>query len=170
MRGPGRAWFGALTMVLNVAGTLLIIVMALAVNADVIGRDLFDQPIAGVTEFLGLAIVAVVFLQMANTLREDRHIANDLIMAWVARRHVRTACAFYGLFHVIGGALMALIVWYVLPILVENYEGGYYKGTGGIVEIPVWPFLAVVVLGAAVSAIQYLLHAWREFRGVTAAR
>jgi hypothetical protein len=62
-----RSWFGIFTMVLNIVGTLLIIVMAVAVNADILGRELFNRPIAGVTEFVGLAIVAIVFLQMANT-------------------------------------------------------------------------------------------------------
>ena len=65
-------------MGLNVVGTVLIIVMAAAVNLDVFGRDLFNSPVPGVTEFIGLAIVSVVFLQMANTLREDRHVSNDL--------------------------------------------------------------------------------------------
>ena len=159
-----RSWFGALTTVLNVAGTLLIIVMALAVNADIIGRELFSRPIAGVTEFLGLSIVAVVFLQMSNTLREGRHVKNDLIMAWVAIRWPRVARFFYGLFHLIGALLMSLIVWYVVPIFRENYAGNFYKGTQGVVEIPVWPFMLVVLVGGAAVAIQYLLLAQGEFR------
>jgi TRAP-type mannitol/chloroaromatic compound transport system permease small subunit len=56
---------------------------------------------------------------------------------------------------------MAIIVIYVWPIVVENYEGGYYSGTAGVVEIPIWPFMAVVVLGAAATAVQFLIDAWR---------
>jgi TRAP-type C4-dicarboxylate transport system permease small subunit len=161
--GTRRSWFGAFTMGLNVIGTVLIIVMAAAVNLDVFGRDLFNSPVPGVTEFIGLAIVSVVFLQLANTLREDRHVSNDLIMAAIGIHWPRVAQAFYGLFHVIGAALMALIAWYVVPILVENYNGGYYKGTAGVVEIPVWPFMATVILGAVTTVVQYLLLARREF-------
>ena len=150
-------------MVLNVAGTILILVMAVAVNADIVGRELFKRPIAGVNEFIGLAIVAVVFLQMANTLRENRHVSNDLIMAWIGRTHPRVAHAFYGLFNLVGAVLMGFIVWYVIPILGENYAGDYYKGTAGIIEIPVWPFMAVVIAGAAVTVAQYLLFAARDF-------
>lgn len=150
-------------MVLNVVGTVLIVVMALAVNADILGREIFSRPIAGVTEFVGLSIVAVVFLQMANTLREDRHVANDLILAYVARKRPRVARFCYGVFHVIGALLMALIAWYVWPIFLENYEGDYYKGTGGVVEIPVWPFMTVVLIGACATVIQYLLLAQIEF-------
>lgn len=161
---PRRSWFGTVTMVLNVIGTVLIIAMALAVNADIFGRELFNQPIAGVTEFVGLSIVAVVFLQMANTLREERHVANDLIMAWVGRSRPRVARFFFALFHLIGALLMALIAWYVFPIFAESYRGDYYKGTAGVIEIPVWPFMFVVLVGAAATVIQYLLLAGQELR------
>ena len=159
---PPRSAFGIFTMALNVIGTVLIISMAIAVNADILGRDLFNQPVPGVTEFLGLSIVAVVFLQMANTLREDRHVSNDLIMASVATRWPRTALVFYALFHFIGAVLMALIVWFVIPTFVANYEGNFYKGTAGYIEIPVWPFMLTVLIGAITAMIQYVLLAARE--------
>lgn len=158
----GWSAFGAFTMVLNVIGTVLTLIMAVSVNADVLGRGLFNQPVPGVAEFLGLSIVAAVFLQMANTLRENRHVANDLIVAAVAVRWPRLAHACYALFHGIGAVLMALIVWYVIPIFRENYVGGYFKGTLGFVEIPVWPFMLVVLIGGAATLLQYLLLAWKE--------
>lgn len=161
---PPRSWFGAITVALNAVGTVLILVMAVAVNADIMGRELFNQPVPGVTEFLGLSIVAVVFLQMANTLREDRHVSNDLILAAVAKRRPRVAAFFYGVFHTIGAVLLGFIVWYVFPIFKENYEGGFYKGTGGVIEIPVWPFMLIVLIGGLATVGQYLILAWREYR------
>jgi TRAP-type mannitol/chloroaromatic compound transport system permease small subunit len=166
-RGAAR-WFGGFTMVLNVIGTVLILVMGVAVNTDILGRNLLNEPVPGVTEFVGLSIVAVVFLQMANTLREDRHISNDLIFKAIGATHPVVAHTFYGLFHLIGAVLMALILWYVWPILLDNYEGDYYKGTAGVVEIPVWPFMATVVVGAAATVVQYGLCAWAEFRNALA--
>jgi TRAP-type mannitol/chloroaromatic compound transport system permease small subunit len=161
--GPGRSWFGAITAALNIGGTILIIAMAVAVNADVLGRDLFNHPIAGVNEFLGLSIVAIVFLQMANTLRENRHVSNDIIMSAIGGRYPRVARAFYGLFHVIGAGLMLLIVWYVWPMFVEMYQAGYFQGTTGVIEIPIWPFVLPVIVGGIASMIQYLLLAGQEF-------
>jgi TRAP-type C4-dicarboxylate transport system permease small subunit len=165
-RSPGAAamGFGRFTVGLSLLGTLLIIIMMIAVNADIIGRDFFNRPIAGVTEFLGLSIVAVVFLQMANTAREGRHINNDLIMSAVARRNPRVAGLFYALFELVAAALFGLIVWFVWPNVVENYEGGYFKGTTGYIEIPLWPFRVIVLIGAAAAAIQHLLLAWRDLR------
>lgn len=161
-RASFRSWFGTFTALLNVAGTILIIAMAVAVNADVLSRDLFNKPIAGVNEFLGLSIVAVVFLQMANTLREGRHVANDIIMRAIGASHPRVACVFYGLFHLIGAGLMAFIVWFVSPMFMEMYRAGYYQGTLGVVEIPIWPFVLPVIIGGIASAVQYVLFACHE--------
>lgn len=155
------ARFRQFTQALNVAGTLLILVMAVAVNADIGGRDFFNHPIPGVNEFIGLSIVAVVFLQMSNTLLEDRHVSNDIFIRVIAETHPRLSAGIYAVFHAIGAALMAIIVVYVWPIVVENYQGEYYAGTAGVVEIPIWPFLSTVVVGAATTSIQFLLDAGR---------
>jgi TRAP-type C4-dicarboxylate transport system permease small subunit len=158
------SWFGTFTAALNFVGTVLIIVMAIAVNADVFGRNAFNQPIPGVNEFIGLSIVAVVFLQLANTLREGRHVSNDIIMQAIGVHHPRVAYAFYGLFNLIGAGLMLFIVWFVWPMVVEMYQAGYYKGTANVVEIPIWIFVAPVVIGGVATAIQYLLFAAYEFK------
>lgn len=157
---PSSSWFGTATRVLNVIGTVLILLMAVAVNADVAGRNLFNHPIPGVLEFVGLAIVAIVFLQMANTLREDRHVSNDILMQLIATSRPRLSSFFYALFYLIGAALMVLIVWFVWPVLIENYVGNYYKGTFGVIQIPTWPPLVAIIVGAAATAVQFLLLAW----------
>jgi TRAP-type C4-dicarboxylate transport system permease small subunit len=156
------AYFDWFTQALNIVGTVLILAMAVAVNADIIGRNGFNRPIAGVLEFIGLSIVAVVFLQMANTLREDRHVSNDVFIRMIAAAKPRLAAALYAAFNVVGAALMLMIVIYVWPIVRENYEGGYYAGTAHVIEIPIWPFMAIIVLGAATTMIQFLINSWRN--------
>lgn len=156
---PAPAYFRIVTQTLNIAGTMLILIMAVAVNADVLGRDLFNHPIPGVLEFIGLSIVAVVFLQMANTLHEGRHVSNDIFVHFFSATHPRLTAGLYAAFDLVGALLMAIIVIYVWPIVVENYQGEYYAGTAGVIEIPIWPFMAVIVLGATATTIQFLLQA-----------
>jgi TRAP-type C4-dicarboxylate transport system permease small subunit len=158
------SYFGIFTQALNIVGTVLILTMAIAVNADVIGRDAFNHPIAGVLEFIGLSIVAVVFLQMANTLREDRHVSNDVFIRMLAAARPRMATALHSVFHVIGALLMLMIVIYVWPIMAESYREGFYAGTANVVEIPIWPFQAVIILGAATTVVQFLVDAWHNFQ------
>ena len=50
------------------------------------------------------------------------------------------------------------------PIVRDDYEGGFYRGAAGIAEIPSWPFMAVVLIGAAVTCVQYLILAWRDLQ------
>jgi TRAP-type mannitol/chloroaromatic compound transport system permease small subunit len=167
--GPAAlAYFRLFTQVLNIAGTVLILLMALSVNFDVLGRNLFNKPIAGVNEFIGLSIVAVVFLQMANTLQEDRHVSNDIFIRLISGTHPRLSAGLYASFHFIGAALMAIVVIYVWPIVTENYRGGYYSGTAGIIEIPIWPFMLVIVVGAAATGIQFILDGWQLSRRAAA--
>jgi TRAP-type C4-dicarboxylate transport system permease small subunit len=160
--------FGTFTQFLNIIGTLLILVMAIAVNADVFSRNAFNHALPGVIEFIGLVIVAIVFLQMANTLREDRHVSNDILVQLIQPSHPRLASAFYATFYVIGAILMALIVWFVWPIFIENYTRGYYRGTAGLLELATWPFIAPIIIGSAATAVQFLLLAWRAWRRGTA--
>ena len=58
---------------------------------------------------------------------------------------------------------MGLIVWFVTPMFIEMYERGYYAGTAGVIEIPIWPFVLPVVVCGTVTAIQYVLLAGQEF-------
>ena len=160
---PWLSYFGTFTQALNIVGTVLILVMAIAVNADVVGRNAFNRPIAGVLEFIGLSIVAVVFLQLANTLREGRHVANDVFFRMIEMTRPRIAAALHAGFSIIGAALMLMIVIYVWPIMRDSYQGNFYAGTAGVIEIPIWPFQAVIVLGAAATVIQFLIDAWRNF-------
>ncbi len=159
---PRRSWFGTVTRVLNVIGTVLILVMAIAVNADVVGRDFFNHPIPGVLEFISWSIVAIVFLQMANTLREGRHVSNDILMSVVIRTRPRLAAGIFAAFDFTGAVLMTIIVIYVWPILKTHYVEGYYAGTAGVVEIPIWPFMTAILIGAVATAIQFLLDAWQD--------
>jgi TRAP-type C4-dicarboxylate transport system permease small subunit len=164
---PSASLFGRLTQALNVVGTLMILAMAVAVNADVLGRNLFDEPIPGVTEFLGLSIVAIVFLQMANTLREGRHVSNDLLTQLVRESSPRLHAAIYASFHAIGAFLMLLIAAYVWPIFWSNFTEGYFRGTAGLVEIPIWPFMAAVPIGSVATAIQFLILMVEDIRRAT---
>jgi TRAP-type C4-dicarboxylate transport system permease small subunit len=161
---PSRSVFGLFTQALNVVGTILILLMVVAVNADVIGRDFFNHPVSGVVEFLGLSIVAIVFLQMANTLREGRHVSNDLLLQLISRGRPRLEAAFYAAFNLIGAILFALIVIYVWPYFVQNWTNGYFRGTTGFVQIPIWPFMAALIVGSTATAIQFLILALHDLR------
>jgi TRAP-type C4-dicarboxylate transport system permease small subunit len=82
----------------------------------------------------------------------------------IAKSRPRLQAGIYSLFHAIGALLMLLIVIYVWPIFMQNYSGGYYRGTTGLIEIPIWPFMAAVLVGGAATGIQFLILTARDVR------
>ena len=52
----------------------------LLINSDVLGRNLFNAPVRGVTELVSLSIVGIVFLQLADTLHSGRFTRADVLL------------------------------------------------------------------------------------------
>ena len=76
----GRGLFPPLTHFgtgLNAIGTVWIIALMALICADVVARNFFDQPLPRVPEFVGYSIVAIVFLQLPNTLQLKKLIQAD---------------------------------------------------------------------------------------------
>ena len=70
-KGPPSALarnFGHILSGLNGLGTAWIFVMMVLINADVIGRAVFNAPIRGVPLIISLSIIAIVFLQLHDAL------------------------------------------------------------------------------------------------------
>jgi TRAP-type C4-dicarboxylate transport system permease small subunit len=155
--------FGYLTETMNMFGTIAIVLIAVFVLIDVVGL-VFRRPLVGVNEFMELSLPGIVFLQAANTLRENRQISSEVFIEKLQRHKPRLTKFLYGCYNLIGAAFLAGIAWLLYPKVLQAYTGGFTRGAQGIIEIPQWPSMALVVFGGAVMAIQYLLHALRDYR------
>ena len=91
-----------LTIALNGLGTLLILVLMLIINLDVFSMNVLGAPITGVKESIALSIAVIVFLQMPETLRANRHIASDMWITRLSNRRPRIAAAVQAVFHLLG--------------------------------------------------------------------
>jgi TRAP-type C4-dicarboxylate transport system permease small subunit len=144
----------------NAAGTLLIVALGLLVNADVFGRALFNAPIVGVPELAGLAIVAIVFLQVPYCLRHAHLTRSEAFLDKLFLRRPAAAVSLDLAFHLIGAAVFAVIAWAGWGLTAKAFSGGEYEGAQGVLMIPVWPVKLIVCLGALTMALQYLRLAW----------
>lgn len=142
---------------LNVIGTLWIVALMGLICADVIARGAFDQPLPRVPEFVGYSIVAIVFLQMPNTLhlrkltRADVFIDNLMIHRPVAGNIYCAAFSFIGL------VVLGLISYGLIPDAWYSYESGEYFGQHNEIIVPVWPFKAIMSLCAVITAFEFLM-------------
>ena len=152
-------WLRSVTIVLNIIATAWIVLLLLMINVDVFSFNVFGRPIVGVKETVGVSIAGIVFLQLAETLRTGRHIRSDLFLARVTLSRPRVGATLDSIYHLTGAVLMGFIVWFAIPLVSTAYSNAYYVGTPGVFTLPTWPVLAVVVLGALVTFLQFFVQA-----------
>lgn len=168
--GPPPGAFGRLVDGLNGAGSALIFAVMLLVVADVLARDLLNAPIDGVAELVAMSIVAIVFLQLASTLRHGRMSRADLFIDGFRARRPRAAAGLQALFDAAGVLVCAVIGWASWPLLVKAWQGAEYVGIQGVFTAPTWPVKAIVVLGCVVTGLQYGVHCVANLRAAAGGR
>ncbi|MAY85894.1 MAG: C4-dicarboxylate ABC transporter permease [Pseudooceanicola sp.] len=148
----------------NVVATLWILWLMVLIVSDVIGRETIGQPIAGVPEMVKFSIVGIVFLQIAHTHRKGEMIRSDGILGMVRARWPRAGLAMDLFAQLCGAAFASTLAWAVWPKVIRAYERGEMEGVQGHFTMPVWPFLFLIVLGAILLAVSFLLTATAEFK------
>ncbi|MCL4744097.1 MAG: TRAP transporter small permease [Burkholderiaceae bacterium] len=168
---PGR--FHRVVQALNALGTVWIIALMVLINTDVIGRNLLDAPVRGVTELVSLSIVGIVFLQLADTLRSGRFTRADILLERLRRARPDWAARLEALYHLVGAALMGTILWAAWKPLVESIRIREYVGAIGDFTAPLWPVRLIMLIGLSVTALTFLMLAREDLaraRAITALR
>lgn len=142
---------------MNALGTLWILALMVLINVDVLGRNLLSMPLRGVPELVALSIVGIVFLQLADTLRVGRFTRADVLLDRLARTSPRACDALHATYHLVGAALLVVILWASWAPLVDAVRIREYVGAIGDFQAPVWPIRLITLLGLAVTALCYLL-------------
>ena len=143
----GISWFVRLANLLAALGTFWIFILMGLVVADVAGRNLFDMPLTGVAEFAGLSVAAIVFLQLGTGVYGGR----------MTRAGFLVRLALEVLYMLVGCVIFALLAYVAWPELVQSWQSNEFYGVRGLYMIPGWPFRALVVIGAAMASLAYLL-------------
>ncbi|GAA6200057.1 hypothetical protein NBRC116599_12820 [Aquicoccus sp. SU-CL01552] len=144
---------------LNVAGTLLILALMLLVNADVIGRGAFSAPISGVPEMVSMSIVAIVFLQIAQTFRKGRLTRAEALITTLRAHAPRLSLGVELLFAIAAAVLVWILFSASLPLFEKAWARGTYEGTVGDFTAPIWPVKLIILVGCAALWVQLVLSA-----------
>jgi TRAP-type C4-dicarboxylate transport system permease small subunit len=149
--------FGRLVGLLNAVGSIVIGAVMLLMCLDVLLRNLANLPIDGVAELVATSIIVIVFLQLPATVREGRMSRADLFIDPLLQRRPVAGRVLRGLFSGAGVFACGVIAYASWAPLVRSYSEAEYLGVPGVFTFPLWPMRAIVVLGAALAAMQYLL-------------
>ena len=147
---------------LNSIGSIWIFLLTLLINADAFGRKLFHSPLDGVNEIVELSIVGIVFLQLGDATRKGRLPRSDGLFNIIGRRWPNFGRFHGALFDLLGAVFMGLILYGSVPLFIEAYQSDFYVGVEGVFTAPVWPIKLVIVVGCAVTLLQFLVFVQRN--------
>lgn len=150
--------FTALTLGMNSVGTFWVFCLMFVICADVVGRYVFSAPIRGAAEMVGYSIVTAVFLQFANTLHVGRFMRAEVLIERLEITRPVVGYFLNALFDLLGTAVFAAIACGTYPKLQHAWSTNEITGTPGDFTFIIWPFLAVIVSGAAVTTIEFTIR------------
>lgn len=148
---------------LNIIGALWVLVIMLLITVDVVGRAFFNSPLFGVPEIVKISVVGLVWCQMAHTLKIGAHLRSTILvdrMPPAARRTIEIISC------ILGALMFALIVYSGWDAMTEAWRIGEFEGEEPV-RVPTAPVRTLVLLGAALTAIQFLIMLVDLARGKT---
>jgi TRAP-type mannitol/chloroaromatic compound transport system permease small subunit len=165
-QGPLSRLPAAVMSFANVVATTWILLLMVLIVADVVGRNAFLSPIAGVPEMVKYSIIGIVFLQVAHTHWKGQMIRSDGLLAMAARTRPRLAASLDLAAQLAGAAFTFLLAWAVWPRMVRAFQRGEMEGVSGHFTLPVWPFFLIIVIGAALLGLSFILSSADALRRI----
>jgi TRAP-type C4-dicarboxylate transport system permease small subunit len=145
---------------LNAVGSVWVAAITLLICADILGRVLFRYPLPGVPEIVKVSIVAIVWLQIPHTLKTGGHLRSDIVLRYLSERS-RAALDLFAC--VLGAIIFGLLVYSGWDTMILAWEMGEFEGELPV-RVPTYPLRSIVLLGAALTALQFLLMAAEAVR------
>jgi TRAP-type mannitol/chloroaromatic compound transport system permease small subunit len=159
-RWPTTVAFDLLVSIMNAVGSLWIFTIMVLVCADVFMRYVFNSPITGVPLVITMSLIAIVFLQLPDSLFAGRVTRNAAIITRILATRPKLGRALNASYYVLGGVFVAIISWYTVPVFEKVWKANSYLGNRGDFTLPEWPFKLLIVVGGTIVAIQYFRLAW----------
>ena len=149
-------WAVRVTSSLSVFSLGLLLVM---IAISVVARYVFGAPLLGSNEVLQLALVGMVALALLPSAHGEHHIRVDVLDAYIGK---------WGCY--VGDFLSRIISAFVLFSLsyratVQALDALEFGDATNMLSIPLWPFYALIVLGAFLHATVLLIQIvdlWRH--------
>ena len=141
---------------MSLVGSVGIGALGLLIVADVVGRNLFNQPIVGTLEVAKASVVVITFLTLPYAMRRGYHVRSTVLISRLGHPAANFMLALSGL---AGATVFGLIAYASLEPMVFAIQSGEFVGEGAR-HIPTAPTRIVIVLGAAVMSLECLLEAF----------
>ena len=153
--------FHRLLSALNLLGAFWVVLLMVLITADVVGRAFFNSPLTGVPEIVKISVVGLVWAMMAHTLKIDAHLRSTIFLSRMPDP-VRRAVEMLGC--ALGAIMFGLIVYSGWDQMIEAWRIGEFEGEEPV-RVPTYPVRSLVLLGAALTALQFCIMFVEHLRG-----
>lgn len=149
-----------LTRALNAVAAGWLMLLAIIILYDVIGRGVFDAPFLGAHEIIGNSIVGILFLQIPHAIHSGGMVRTTLVydrMGQWGRTLIDLGTGIAGV------AFFLAIGFGGWNDMVTGWRIGEYEGIGAM-EVPVYPIRTITVFLSFLSAFIYAMFLMRSGR------
>lgn len=137
-----------------VAATL-VLMMTLFVSYDVLMRHVLGRPLPFSDEIGAYLLVAITYLGLAYTLREDRHINIDVVTRLMNARANRWTSIIVSVLSLV---TMIVFTWQAFRMVQSSYR--YRVATYSVLATPLWIpqlFVAIGLLAFSLQMVSYVI-------------
>ena len=146
-----------LAIAANVAGTLSVLALVVILNVDVVMRSAFNSPLKGTYEIVQIAVVFIVFLQLADVVRVDRLTRSDGFLKLLHGKRPQLTAGLRRIINAVSAIFMGLIAYIMFPEFLKMWGTQDFFGVPGVFTVPWWPVKLVIAGGSALACLIFVL-------------
>jgi TRAP-type C4-dicarboxylate transport system permease small subunit len=141
-----------------VASAALVLMMALSC-ADIFGRYLFNHPITGTYDIVGLSGAVLAAFAMPYTMLKKGHVAVELLVQSLSRGKQLVIQTFT---HLLGISLCLVLVWQAMVLSRDMKAAGEVTPTLLLPFYPIVYCMALCFFALCLAILVNLLHVWTK--------
>lgn len=145
-------WVGKIGLVFAFMSGIAMLLMMLAGSIDIIGTNVFAQPLPAAFEFVATMMVVVVFFALSLAQARKAHIRVEVLYQRMPPFLQFTVDVIQYLLTAVFFGLIAYFGWKAAAL---GFSQGEYAS--GIVNFPIWPARFALAIGASLMALQCLI-------------
>ncbi len=143
-----------LTKFLMILGAVWAFILCFFILAEIIARAM-NMPISGTKEIVANSVVMIVFLQVGYAVRSNSMLRADFFVLmlpnWAQKALLIFALA-------LGAALFFFLLKAGIKPAIRSFENWEFDGEGAL-RVPVWPTRWMIIFGAGMAGLNYVLLA-----------
>ena len=143
----------------NMVASAALVVMMLLTSVDVFMRYLFNRPITGTYDVVGLLGAVMAAFAMPYTMLKKGHVAVEILVQSLSRGKqliVET------IVHLLGISLFLVLVWQAILLSRDMKAAGEVTPTVHLPFYPIVSCMAVCFFGLCLALLVNLLHVWTK--------